>query len=103
AQAEALVETAAAAFRGARRLDSLLVLNPSGFARTDLVSLLVTADAVAVVDAATQERVPHALGPPEPSRNRPRGRVLRFVAPDVPALGYRRFDLVADALPAAEP
>ena len=50
----------------------------------------------AVVDVERGERVPHALGPPEPSRNRPQGRLLSFVARDVPGLGYRRFELVAD-------
>ena len=75
----------------------MLVLNPSGFARTDVVSVLLPESReVAVVDAETQERVPHAVGPPEPSRNRPRGRPLSFVATNVPPLGYRRFDLVAD-------
>ena len=39
--------------------------------------------------------------PPESSRNRPQGRLLSFVARDVPALGYRRFELVADG--AAQP
>ena len=95
----------------ATRLDSILVLNPSGRARTDLVELFVPAGRVdsagrlAVVDVERGERVPHALGAPEPSRNRPQGRLLSFVARDVPALGYRRFELVADgaAQPAVEP
>ena len=97
ASSEALVDSAAASFRTARRVSSVLVLNPSGFARTDVVSVLLPElHTVAVVDAETHERVPHAVGPPEPSRNRPRGRPLSFVATNVPPLGYRRFDLVAD-------
>ena len=51
---------------------------------------------LAVVDVERGERVPSALGPPESSRNRPQGRVLSFVARDVPGLGYRRFELVED-------
>jgi hypothetical protein len=39
--------------------------------------------------------VPHAVGPPERSRNRPRGWPLSFVVTNVPPLGYRRFDVVA--------
>jgi hypothetical protein len=96
-RAEELLDGAASAFRTAARSESVLVLNPSGFARTDLVSVLVPdAGNVAVVDAETGARVPHAFGSPERSRNRPRGRPLSFVAKNVPPLGYRRFDLVHD-------
>ena len=45
--------------------------------------------------------MPHAFGPAESSRNRPQGRLLSFVARDVPGLGYRRFALVEDAAPQA--
>jgi Glycosyl hydrolases family 38 N-terminal domain len=101
-EAEALVEAASAAFRGVERIDSILVVNPSGFARTDLVTVLLPeARPLAVVDVETQSRVPHAFGPPEAARNRPRGVPLSFLARDVPALGYRRFELVRD-LSAAE-
>jgi hypothetical protein len=97
-RAEALVDAAAAAFRGVERVDSILVVNPSGFARTDLVTVLLPEERqLAVVDAESQSRVPHAFGPPETARNRPRGVPLSFVARAVPALGYRRFDLVRDA------
>jgi Glycosyl hydrolases family 38 N-terminal domain len=96
-EAEALVEAASAAFRGLERVDSILVVNPSGFPRTDLVTVLLPEDRhLAVVDAESQTRAPHAFGPPETARNRPRGVPLSFVARDVPALGYRRFDLVRD-------
>ena len=102
-QAEALVEAATSAFRTpvsdtSRVSDTLwnvLVVNPSDFTRTDLVTVLLPEGRkLAVVDAETQTRVPHAFGPPETARNRPRGVPLSFVARDVPALGYRRYDLV---------
>jgi hypothetical protein len=83
-----------------RRLDSLLVLNPSGLPRTDLVAVFcprsrIDADRpLAVVDVERGERVQHSFDSPEMGRNRPQGRVLSFLASDVPALGYRRFELV---------
>ena len=100
-RAEALLEAAAARFRADRR-GSILVLNPSGHARTDLVEVFCPRSRVdrerplAVVDVERGERVPHAFGRPEPSRNRPQGRTLSFVAHDVPGLGYRSFELVED-------
>jgi hypothetical protein len=94
-RAEALVEAASKSFRTAERVDSILVVNPSGFARTDLVTVLLPETrALAVVDAESQSRVPYAFGRPETARNRPRGVPLSFIARDVPALGYRRYDLV---------
>ena len=98
-RADALLGAAAARFRSDRS-DSILVLNPSGHARSDVVELFLPASRatreLAVVDVERGERVPSALGPPESSRNRPQGRVLSFVARDVPGLGYRRFELVED-------
>ena len=92
-RADALLGAAAARFRSGRG-DSLLVLNPGAHARTDLVQVFVPGDReLAVVDVERGERVPSALGPPEAGRNRPQGRVLSFVARDVPGLGYRRFEL----------
>jgi hypothetical protein len=64
---------------------------------------VLVADDVGVVDAETQAPVPCVLGPPETSRNRPRGRLLQFVAHDVPALGFRRFDLIAGGATGVEP
>ena len=100
-RAEALHEAARARFRaGAPRLDPRAqperprahrpgrALRAGGACRRDRP--------LAVVDVERGERVPHAFGAPEPSRNRPQGRLLSFVARDVPALGYRRFELVAD-------
>jgi hypothetical protein len=98
--AEALVDAASAAFRAVERVDSILVVNPSGFARTDLVTVLLPEERqLVVVDAETQAHVPHALAPPETARNRPRGVPLSFVAQNVPGLGYRRFDLVSGHTP----
>jgi hypothetical protein len=53
----------------------------------------------AIVDAETQQRAPRALDAPESSRNRPRGRTASFLAEQVPALGYRRYDVVDDEAP----
>ncbi len=100
-RADALLSAAAGRFRASRG-DSILVLNASGHARSDVVEVFVPASRVdsgrhlAVVDVERNERVPHAFGPPEPSRNRRQGRVLSFVAHNVPGLGYRRFTLVED-------
>jgi Glycosyl hydrolases family 38 N-terminal domain len=93
-QAEALLEAASSAFKVAES-SSVLVVNPSRFLRTDVVTVLLPDERLlGVMDAETQARVPHAYGPPETARNRPRGVPLSFVASEVPALGYRRYDLV---------
>jgi Glycosyl hydrolases family 38 N-terminal domain len=103
--AEALLDAATAQFRSPERQASVLVLNPSGFARTDIVSVFLPISRIepgrpfAIVDAETQARIPLALDAPETSRNRPRGRSLSFLAERVPALGYRRYDLVDDEAP----
>src|SRR5205823_2468300 len=100
--AEALVEAASAAFRTVERVASVLVVNPSSFTRADLVTVLLPEERrLAVVDAESQSRIPHAFGPPETARNRPRGVPLSFVAHDVPALGYRCFDLVVERVSTA--
>jgi hypothetical protein len=103
--AEALLDAAASQFRSRERCASILVLNPSGFRRTDIVSVFLPVSRIeprrrfAIVDAETQERTPLALDASESSRNRPRGRSLSFLAKGVPALGYRRYDLVDDEAP----
>lgn len=110
---------------GARRLgtglgtgdgSTVIVLNPSGLARTDQTEVFVPEErlrldgACHLVDEATGLLVPaEARGegcqearetdPEEDcSRHRPRGRWLRFVARDVPACGYRRYRLRAGAV-----
>jgi hypothetical protein len=103
--AEALLDSAIARFRSPDRRDSVLVLNASGIVRTDVVSVFLPVSRieagrhVAVVDPETGNRVAHAFDPPETARNRPRGRLLSFLAERVPALGYRRYDLVDDDAP----
>jgi hypothetical protein len=92
---------------------TLVVLNPSGWARTDLVRVFVPESRVAseidfsVVDGATGEREPRVVQPQEHARFRPAGRFVSFVARDVPACGFRLYALVEagegdDVLPAGE-
>ncbi|MDQ3602670.1 MAG: hypothetical protein M3385_02265 [Actinomycetota bacterium] len=81
-------------------LASVTVFNPSRWERTDPVSVFVPESRtglqrpLAVVDAATRERVPHVVEDQENAQFRVRGRRLSFVARDVPACGYRRYNLV---------
>ena len=80
----------------------ILVVNPSGGARTDVVELLLLESrvpvtrALAVVDVASGERVPCALEPQRHPDFRPRGQRLRFLARDVPANGFARYAVVPD-------
>jgi len=86
--------------RSGDSLASVTVFNPSRWERTDPVSVFVPESRtelqrpLAVVDAATRERVPHAVEDQENAQFRVRGSHLSFVASDVPAFGYRRYDLV---------
>jgi Glycosyl hydrolases family 38 N-terminal domain/Glycosyl hydrolases family 38 C-terminal domain len=81
-------------------LASVVVLNPSGFARTELVRAFVPFSRVplgvqvAVEDVERGERQPHVAESQEHARFRPAGRFLSFVARDVPACGFRRYALV---------
>ena len=76
------------------------MFNPSRWERTDSVNVFVPESRtglqcpLAVVDAATRERVPHVVEDQENAQFRVRGSRLSFVARDVPACGYRRYDLV---------
>lgn len=105
--AEALLDSAVARLSSPGRAASVLALNPSGFVRTDVVSVFLPISrfepgrSLSVVDAETGERAPSAVDPPETSRNRPQGRRLRFLASSVPALGFRRYDLVDEVEPLA--
>jgi hypothetical protein len=81
----------------------ILVVNPSGRDRTDVVELLLLLEsrvpvtrALAVVDVASGERVPCALEPQRHPDYRPRGQRLRFLARDVPAHGFARYAVVPD-------
>ncbi len=88
--------------RVAGALASIVVFNPSSGegARTDLAEVWVPASVVdssvplALVDGRDGTPVPLLAGPPETVPFRPRGRRLRFIATDLPPLGYARLDLV---------
>jgi hypothetical protein len=78
---------------------SILVVNGAGRARTDLARAFVPATRVAgewSLDLAGPdgERVPFVLEPQADVRHRPDGRWLSFLARDVPACGWARYDLV---------
>ena len=78
----------------------MTVFNPSRWERTDPVSVFVPESRtglqrpLAVVDGATRERVPCVVEGQENARFRVHGRRFSFIAEDVPACGYRRYDLV---------
>jgi hypothetical protein len=82
---------------------SVVVLNASGWARTDVVrvflpfSVVPEGTGVVVQDERDGARLPTLESPQEHSEHRPAGRFLTFLAPSVPALGYTRFRLVAGA------
>ncbi len=86
--------------RSGDSLASVTVFNPSRWERTDLVSVFVPESRtalqrpLAVVDGATRERVPCVVEDQENAQFRVRGSRLTFIARDVPAFGYTRYDLV---------
>ncbi len=86
--------------RSGDSLASVTVFNPSRWERTDPVSVFVPESRtelqcpLTVVDSATRERVPCVVEDQENAQFRVRGSRLSFVASDVPACGYRRYDLV---------
>ncbi|HEX9343349.1 MAG TPA: glycoside hydrolase family 38 C-terminal domain-containing protein, partial [Actinomycetota bacterium] len=90
-------------------LASVVVFNPSSASgpRTDLAEVWVPASVVdpavplALLDGRDGTPVPLLAGPPETVPFRPRGRRLRFVAKDLPPLGYARLDLVTGPAEAA--
>jgi Glycosyl hydrolases family 38 N-terminal domain/Glycosyl hydrolases family 38 C-terminal domain len=90
-------------------LASIVVFNPSAFARTDLVRAFVPADTVgsgqgfAVRDAEDGTLVPHAVEPQEHPGFRADGRWVCFVAREVPPVGCACFDLVAAGVHADAP
>jgi Glycosyl hydrolases family 38 N-terminal domain len=87
-------------------LASVLVVNGGGRARTDLVRVFVPAGR-APIDVSFEvvtlegERIPFLLEPQAHARFRPGGRWLSFVARDVPACGWARYDLVRGTGPSA--
>jgi Glycosyl hydrolases family 38 N-terminal domain/Glycosyl hydrolases family 38 C-terminal domain len=86
--------------RSGDSLASVTVFNPSRWERTDAVSVFVPESRtelqrpLAVADGATRERVPCVVEDQENARFRVRGSRLTFIAREVPACGYRRYDLV---------
>lgn len=82
-------------------LTGVAVFNPSGFVRTDLARFLVPTTAMcfetgfSVVDEATGEPVPHVIEAEPRPLARAEGFWLTILATDVPAVGYRRYRLVA--------
>ena len=83
-----------------RGLAGIVVFNPSGWARTDVVKVFVpfstvpTTYEVAVQDDRDGTKVATTTAPQENAEHRPAGRFLQFLAKDVPALGYARFNIV---------
>jgi hypothetical protein len=85
----------------------IVVVNPTMYARSDLVRTFVPASrflpshGFAVIDIERGERVPSQAGTPDRDRDRrrARGRDLTFLATDVPPFGYRVFRLADEAGP----
>lgn len=81
-------------------LASVAVVNPSGWSRTDLVRVFVPLSMIgpqrplAIVDATTGQRVPHAVEEQEHARYRPRGIYVSFIAHNVPPCGYACYEII---------
>ncbi len=118
-RASALVDSGlhrfATAFQvAADALGTIVVFNPSGWSRTDVVRVFLPAEraalgqSLAVIDVASERVVPHALEPQAHPDFRAAGQWLLFRAGDVPPVGFARFVVVAgeergDAAIAPEP
>lgn len=83
-------------------LASVLVYNTTGQVRTDIVTAFLPesitraiGSALVAVDGRKQEEVPTRVASEQPRRASPRGRVIEFIAREVPPLGWVRFDVVA--------
>jgi alpha-mannosidase len=93
---EEATAAAAAAFQTGEG-KGVVVVNPLGFVRTDYADLPVSdRDAFTVIDAVTGEEAPSQTITTE------HGTKVRFLAENVPALGYRQYRLEAGASSAAE-
>ncbi len=85
---------------GSRGLASIVVFNPSGWARTDVVRVFLPHSTVpATVDVAVEDdrdgtKIATVARAQEHVEHRPAGRFLEFLAREVPALGYARFNVV---------
>ncbi|HEU0163547.1 MAG TPA: hypothetical protein VFQ54_00810, partial [Thermomicrobiales bacterium] len=86
----------------APREETLLVFNPSSWPRIDLAKIFIPRHEPKnidfdLIDLTTGATVPSIYEEPENPNHRPIGRWIRFVAKDVPAIGYRRYALVPAA------
>ena len=86
---------------GSRRgLAGIVVFNPSGWTRTDVVKVFLPFSTVpSTYDVAVQDdrdgtKVATTTAAQENAEHRPAGRFLQFLAKDVPALGYARFNVI---------
>jgi hypothetical protein len=78
--------------------ETMVVFNPSSFARTDLVRIFLperrlAAQRMSLVNLTTEESVPFVLEPQDNAPYRPRGQYVRFLARDIPPIGYARYAL----------
>jgi hypothetical protein len=84
---------------GAEHRESLLVFNASSWSRTDLARIFIPLHGIdqpnmELIDTETGQAVPVVFEPSDnPSHSR-RGIWARFVAKDVPPIGYRRYHLI---------
>ncbi len=82
-------------------LASLLVFDPVGFERDALVRAFVPAERVspgaafALIDPSSGNQLPYRIEAQEHPRFRASGQWIVFTAPNLPSMGYARFDLVA--------
>lgn len=82
--------------------DSLIVVNPSSWVRSDLVQVFLpersrNVSDCTLIDCSSGAAVPFIMEPQVNASHRPRGQFIRFLARDVPALGYARFALTPGA------
>ena len=82
-------------------LTSLLVFNPVGFERAALTRVFLPAERIAIdadfrlIDPAKDSEIPYVLEAQSFPQYRATGRWIVFTAPDLPSLGYARYDLIA--------
>ena len=88
---------------------SLLVFNPDGQPRTDLVRVFLpdaqipVGTGVDVIDIAEGKSIAHVLEPQEHQPYRAKGQWLTFVAEEIPGAGYARFDVNISDRPEVDP
>jgi hypothetical protein len=87
---------------------SVVVFNPSSHSRTDLVSVFVPERSlgdipVAVREASSGQPVAMMIDPQVNETHRPIGTFVRFLARDVPAFGYARYEVETGPRSGAQP